>query len=84
MHAIHFQKRLHMETCHCMIHFVLLAYAVTKKRREVSGDSPSRVLSRIFVLGGKMLKVIVDGGCRHKLQFSRGIWGHAPQKSFEF
>ena len=25
-----------------------------------------------------MLKVIVDGGCRHRPQFSRGVWGHAP------
>ena len=32
-----------------------------------------RVLSRIFVLGGKMLKVIVDGGCSHRPQFSRGV-----------
>ena len=38
-----------------------------------------RVLSRIFGLGGKMLKVIVDGGCRHRPQSSRGVWGHAPQ-----
>ena len=28
--------------------------------------------------GGKMLKVIVDGGCSHRPQFSRGVWGHAP------
>ena len=33
---------------------------------------PHRVLSRIFVLGGK---VIVDGGCSHRPQFSRGVWG---------
>ena len=25
-----------------------------------------------------MLKVIVDGGCTHRPQFSRGVWGHAP------
>ena len=37
-----------------------------------------RVLARIFGLGGKMLQVIVDGGCRHRPQFSRGVWGHAP------
>ena len=30
-----------------------------------------------------MLKVIVDGGCRHRPQFSRGVWGHAPQNIFE-
>ena len=23
-------------------------------------------------------EVIVDGGCRHRLQFSRGVWGDAP------
>ena len=40
-----------------------------------------RVLSRIF-FGGKMLKVLVDGGCRHRLQFSRGVWGHAPPRNF--
>ena len=28
-----------------------------------------RVLSRIFGLGGKMLKVTVDGGCSDRLQF---------------
>ena len=37
-----------------------------------------RALSRIFGLGGKMLKVTVDGGCSHRPQFSRGVWGHAP------
>ena len=42
-----------------------------------------RVLSRIFALGGgKMLKVIVDGGCRHKPQFSRGGLGACPPRSF--
>ena len=25
-----------------------------------------------------MLKVIVDGDCSHRPQFSRGVWGHAP------
>ena len=39
-----------------------------------------RVLSRILGLGGNMLKVIVDGGCRHRPQFSRGVWGHAPPR----
>ena len=33
----------------------------------------------VFVLGGK---VIVDGGCRHRSQFSRGVWGHAPPDFF--
>ena len=23
---------------------------------------------------------VVDGGRRHRPQFSRGVWGHAPQK----
>ena len=47
------------------------------------GHIYSRVLSRIFGLGGKMLKVIVDGGCSHRPQFSRGVWGHAPPQNFE-
>ena len=29
-----------------------------------------------------MLKVIVDGGCSHRPQFSRGVWGHAPPEIF--
>ena len=30
-----------------------------------------------------MLKVIVDGGCSHRPQFSTGIWGHAhPPRIF--
>ena len=32
--------------------------------------------------GGKMLKVIADGGCRHRLQFSRGGLGACPPRSF--
>ena len=31
-----------------------------------------------------MLKVTVDGGCSHRPQFSRGVWGHAPQSFFNF
>ena len=42
----------------------------------------SMVLSRIFGLGGKMLKLIVNGGCSHRPQLSRGVWGHAPQFFF--
>ena len=44
----------------------------------------NRIISRIFGLGGKMLKVIADGGCSHRTWFSRGVWGHAPQNVFEF
>ena len=29
-----------------------------------------------------MLKVTVDGGCSHRPQFSRGVWGLAPQIFF--
>ena len=29
-----------------------------------------------FVWGGRCLKVIVDGGCSHRPQFSRGVLGH--------
>ena len=29
-----------------------------------------------------MLKVIVDGDCSHRPQFSRGVWGHAPTPQF--
>ena len=43
-----------------------------------------RVLSRSFVLGGKMLKVTVDGGCSHRPQFSRGVWGHPPEIFLNF
>ena len=42
----------------------------------------ARVLSRIFGFGGKILKVSVDGGCSHRSQFSRGVWGHAPPEFF--
>ena len=40
-----------------------------------------RVLYWIFGLGGKMLKVTVDGGCSDRSQFSRGV---APLDVFEF
>ena len=31
-----------------------------------------------------MLKVIVDVGCRHRPQFSRGVWGMPPPlRNFE-
>ena len=49
------------------------------------GEAPSQqrmFLSRIFGSGGKMLNVIVDGGCTHSPQFSRGDWGHAPPEFF--
>ena len=29
-----------------------------------------------------MLKVTVDGGCSHRPQFSRGVWGHGPPDFF--
>ena len=64
------------------------ALAVVEFSVESEGEAPthevylvsltrmnSRVLSRIFGLGGKMLKVIVDGGCTHRPQFSRGVRG---------
>ena len=34
--------------------------------------------------GGEMLKMIVDGSYRHRPQFSRGLWGHAPRKFLNF
>ena len=52
------------------------------KHISESSAFSTRVLSRIFGLGGKMLKVTVDGGCSHRLQFSRGVWGHAPPEFF--
>ena len=32
--------------------------------------------------GGGGGKMIVDGGCSHRPQFSRGVWGHAPPDFF--
>ena len=29
-----------------------------------------------------MLKVTVDGGCRHRPKFSRGVWGCPPPDFF--
>ena len=28
--------------------------------------------------------MIVDGGCTHRPQFSRGVWGHASPEFFNF
>ena len=42
----------------------------------------SKLMRLLSGLGGEMLLVIVDGGCRHRLQFSRGVWGHAPPDFF--
>ena len=36
-----------------------------------------------FLFWGKALKVIVDGSCSHRRQFSlRGVWGNAPPEIF--
>ena len=63
---------------------VIMKFSVSGIQIRHAYPWPHRVLSRIFVLGGE---VIVDGGCSHRPQFSRGVWGHAPpppQIFFEF
>ena len=48
-----------------------------------------RVLSMIFSLGEKIrfeidgVCVCGGGGCGHRPEFSRGIWGHAPPELCE-
>ena len=55
----------------------------------MGGTCIFRVLSRIFSLGEKIRLEIAGGwggggggGCSHRLEFSRGVWGHVPPEKF--